>query len=243
MTIHATTKYFISTLNNMFPKFIKYISVALVAVVIPFKSFAMSDGSSSGLPEILRYHGMGNLLSSGFLTNEDGSCTYISFDTLSAVPDTADTKPFKVKLPEAPKAYWLEKDALYCYIGDSIYVQIESRDLKPEEKTGMNMIDPSDANSYIYNICPSDYLEGLNPKIYECFYKVVYDYYRMTEKIFSKLIEAEEKPDKKVNFTLSTPVAQFCFLHVPAQRIRDCMHIAGSFERIERCNFRNQRTD
>lgn len=228
---------------------IREILFVIAMFVVHFGVLAQSQEETDEIPEILKYHGMGNLLSSGFMTYDDGTCKYISLNTLTGINDTTGTRPFSVKLPSTPKAYWLEKNILNCVFADSAIVRVEVREPKADESIGLKSLSTDDAESILcdINIYYEEYLEDLNPEIYSWFYKVVYDYYNSVEQIRLKIpfeIEKEEfKNYRKVNYTITFPEAKFYFINVPPRRIRDCMHIAGSFERVERSNFRNQRTD
>lgn len=208
---------------------------------------ASAADTDSDAAEKLRYHGMGNLLSSGFMTYEDGRCNYISLNTLTAVDDTTETRPFRVMLPEAPKAYWLDKNVMNCVLSDSIFIRVESRGTKAEEKIGLQNIEVDDVWSMLndFNVDYNDYLDNLNPEIYSWFYKVVYDYYNGVTNIQECILayEEESRNYRNVNFTITYPDAKFYFINVPAQRITECMHLAGSFERIERCEFQKGKSN
>ena len=189
------------------------------------------------VPEIFNYHGMGNLLSNGFMTYDDGKCNYISLNTLTTNPDTTHCSPFRVLLPETPKAYWLEKDVMNCVLGDSTFIRVESRELRPDEQIGVNNLSGEDAWIMLggFNINYNKYLEGLDPEAYSWFFKVVYDYFNAVNNISLSMFEKEESNNYlNVNFTIILQEAKFYFINVPAKRIIDCMRIAGSFERILR---------
>ena len=237
-----TIRSFTSTGCEMVSRIFRHILPALFIALNAVNAMADSSDSTEVVPEIFKYHGMGNLLSSGFMTYEDGRCNYISLNTLTAVDDTTETRPFRVMLPEAPKAYWLDKNVMNCVLSDSIFIRVESRGIKAEEKIGLQNIEVDDVWSMLndFNVDYNDYLENLNPEIYSWFYKVVYDYYNGVTNIQECILAYEEEKSRNyrnVNFTITYPDAKFYFINVPAQRITECMHLAGSFERIERCEF------
>lgn len=138
-------------LSNRLSKNITRLFLSIMFLALSTLS-VLADNSTENkvIPETLRYHGMGNLIASGFITLDDGKCIYISSNTLTSVPDTSDTHPFKIMLPEVPKAYWLDKDVLKCILDDDIFMCIESKNLAPDE------------NAELYKLTREEAIELLN---------------------------------------------------------------------------------
>lgn len=213
-------------------------SLFLVVLMLPFATKASTTDTvaTNSTPEIFYYHGMGNMLSDGFLRYDDGRCRYISLNVLTMVPDTTHARPFSVMLPETPIAHWVEKDIMNCVLKDSIFIRIESQELKPGEKVGIKPLSDKEYSGFMDEVQfgRDDYLEDIDPAQYPGYFKVIYDYLHALEKIdyYVVMIEQEKKNHDRVYFTITYPEAKFYFINIPVSRIIDCMRVAGSFERI-----------
>lgn len=185
-------------------------------------------------PEILNYHGFGNPESTGFLALEDGKCQYISFNTLTAIADDTTCHPFKLNLPSSPKAYWVEKDTMNCFLDNDMYVRVEVRDLLPDEKLGFETFTPKDASYVLETLDSDDLLQDLDPVVYKYFYKVVYNYNTAVREVERYLSKYKGEANKLANFSVILPDAKFYFLNVRPQNVIDCMRIVGSYDPIER---------